>query len=99
MIYVNSFYLANDTVDPDDIENILTEYCGLWRGVGLKLGLKVAVLNSIEEDHHGRRKHFQKTLDAWMRQCQDEATYGALELAITNANRVELGLKKLPESK
>ena len=43
----NSFYLADSTVDPDDIENILTEYCGLWRGVGLKLGLKSVVLNNI----------------------------------------------------
>ena len=46
-----------------------------------------------------KEKGIQKTLDAWMEQCQDEATYGALELAITNANRVKLGLKKLPESK
>ena len=96
--YILTLHLAGDKADANDIEDILTDHCRLWRGVGLKLGLQASVLNNIEDDYSRIRKRFEKTLDAWMGQYGDNATWGTLELAITNANRVDLGLKPLSES-
>ena len=86
-----------EKVDLSDGE-ILTKYAGLWRGVGLNLGLKSFLLNNIEEENHLQRQRFEKTLDAWIKQDQDNATWSVLELAITNANRAVLGLKRLTKS-
>jgi len=62
------------------------------------LGLQSSVLDIIEADYpHDQRKRLSKTLDAWIKQDQDKATWGVLELAITNANRVELALSPLPD--
>ena len=97
--YISYCILADDKVDPNEIDNILTEYCRLWKGVGLKLGLEAPVLNNIEADYRHQRKRFDKTLSAWMDLYQDKATWGVLELAITNANRADLGIKPLSESK
>jgi len=91
-------HLADDKADANDVDDILTDYCRLWRGVGLKLGLQASVLGNIEDDYSRQRKRFEKTLHAWMGQYGDNATWGVLELAITNANRVDLGLKPLSES-
>ena len=77
---------------------ILTKHAGLWREVGLNLGLKSYLLDNIEEENHLQRKRFEKTLEAWIKQDQDNATWGVLELAITNANRAMLGHERLTKS-
>ena len=62
------------------------------------MGLQSSVLDIIEADYpHDQRKRLSKTLDAWIKQDQDKATWGVLELAITNANRVELALSPLSD--
>ena len=38
-------------------------------------------------------------LNSWVKMDQDKATWGTLELALSNANRVELGLDPLLERK
>ena len=82
-----------------DINAILTEHCKLWQGTGLNLGLTQGVLDSIEHDHGALRKRFEETLKMWLRKDQDKATWGVLELAITNANRAELSFPKLLQCK
>ena len=58
--------------------------------------MQSSVLDIIETDYpNDQRKHLSKTLDAWMKQDRDRATWGVLELAITNANRAELALSPL----
>lgn len=59
------------------------------------MGLESCVLDNIAADHSPVQKCLEKTLDAWLKQDQDKATWGVLELAITNANRVKLGLEPL----
>ena len=39
------------------------------------------------------------SLKMWFRQAQEKATWGNLELALTNSNRAELSLTKLLKSK
>ena len=63
------------------------------------MGLKFAVLQNIECENRQQRRRFEETLHAWIYQDQDRATWGILELAITNANRAELGYGPLPMSK
>ena len=69
----------------------------MWREIGLKLRLENSVLDIIEVEHTQQRKRLEKTLDAWLKQNQDKATWGVLELAITNANRAELALQPLSD--
>ena len=71
----------------------------MWRPIGLKLGLDTSVLNNAEADYHGQRKRFEVMLSMWMKQDGENATWGVLELAITNANREELSIEALSECK
>ena len=71
----------------------------MWRQIGLKLGLSDSVLDNVEADHHEQRKRFEVTLSKWMKLDNNSATWGILELAVTNANREELSLGVLSECK
>jgi len=88
-------YVDNQIADLASINELLTKYCTQWRGIGLDLGLEESLLNSIELDHATQRERFEKTMKMWLRKDQDEATWGVLELAVTNANRAELSYDKL----
>ncbi|XP_065902160.1 uncharacterized protein [Dysidea avara] len=88
---------ASQIVDANSVTEILTEYSRLWRQIGLKLGLNSTVLENFKRDGTDQRDRFEKTLNAWQRLAGSNATWGALELAITNANREDLGLKSLPK--
>lgn len=81
------------------LNRFLTEYCGLWRSIGLKLGLQTSVLNLIEADRRlQQRECFRETLQRWLQQ-DVKATWYKLELAITNAKREYDGLDALEASK
>jgi len=92
-------FTDNQIADPANINELLTRHCTLWRGTGLNLGLKESLLDSIEHDHKAQRKCFDITLKMWLQKDQDKATWGVLELAITNANRAELSYGKLLKCK
>ena len=88
--------IGNEKADPGSFDEIVTKHCILWREIGLKLGLKSSVLDIIDADNpNDQKKRLSKTLDAWIKQDQDKATWGVLELAITNANRAQLALPLL----
>ena len=79
-----------------DLSKFVTEYCTLWRTIGLKLGLQDSLLDVIESEHPLElRDRFRRTLQYWLKQ-DVSATWSTLEFAITNARRDELGL---PEGK
>jgi len=90
---------ANQIVDENSVNEICTKYAASWRQIGLKLGLDASVLNNIEIDYHQQRNRFEETLRKWMKLAGNNATWGALELAITNANREELSLEALTKCK
>ena len=82
-----------------DYQKFLTNYCLQWRSIGLQLGLEQAPLDVINADHRNQnRECFRLTLDKWLQQ-DTKATWSKLELAITNANRVTLGIDVLATSK
>jgi len=91
--------LANQRVYANSVTGILTEHARLWRYVGFKLGLLNCVLDNIEADSTKQRDRFEKTLNCWLMQAGEDATWGVLELAITNANREFLGLPSLLKCK
>jgi len=91
--------LADQIVDDKGLNEIITKYSVMWRSIGLTLGLDTSVLDNIEADHHIQRKCFEVTLTKWMNLDRNNATWRVLELAITNANRADLSLEPLTESK
>ena len=58
------------------------------------LGLLPAVLDTIDGESRSPRDCFRLTLDKWL-QLNDNATWGELEFAITNANRQALNLEPI----
>ena len=90
--------LDDQRPEPKDLQRFLTDYCEHWRDIGLQLGLKSVVLNQVASAHPMQdRECFRVTLEKWL-QLNVEVTWENLELAITNANRVNLGLQPLTTS-
>ena len=75
----------------------LVKYCGLWRAIGLNLGLMDELLETIAVANPKQQECFRVTLQKWL--IQDVSpTWNTLELAITNAQRSELSLDNLLRS-
>ena len=82
-----------------DYQKFLTEYCLEWQSIGLQLELTQAALNLIDADHRNQHRDcLRLTLESWL-QMDTKATWSKLELAITNAKRVKLGIDPLATSK
>ena len=75
-----------------DLNRYVTKkYASDWHDVGIELGLKLATLAIIKKDHHQQSVEcFQSTLDKWLN--SDGATWEALEVALTNVKRANIGL-------
>ena len=73
----------------------ITRYTPLWYEIGIKLGLKTALLDVIKLDHYMKhRECFRVTLQKWLEQ-NSRADWKTLELAITNAKREDGNLEAL----
>ena len=82
-----------------DYQKFLLDYCLDWQSIGLQLGLKQALLNLTEANNRNQhRECLRLTLQNWL-QMDTKATWSKLELAITNVNRVKLGIDPLDTSK
>ena len=80
-----------------ELNKYLVKYCGLWRAIGLKLGLEDDLLETIARDNPKHQECFRVMLQKWL--IQDvSTTWNNLELAITNAQRDDLNLDNLTES-
>ena len=90
--------LDDQRPESKELQKFLTDHCIHWRGIGLQLGLKTAVLDLVEAENRSPRDCYRVTLERW-RQLNVGVTWGNLELAITNANRVRLGLEPMPTGK
>ena len=67
---------------------VTTAHADDWKDIGLELGLKKAALNIKGEDP----QCFKGMIDKWQTLAGEEATWKALEVAITNIERQKLGL-------
>ena len=88
----------NQRPDQKNLHRFIADYCKHWRSIGHQLGLKSSVIYQVEADHHELSERFRVTLDKWL-ELNVGVTWESLEFAITNANRMNLGLQPLPTSK
>ena len=77
-----------------DINRYVTrKYAVDWKDIGIELDLELATLDTIEKDHPLQSEDcFQAMIDKWLRLTGDNATWKALEVALTNVNRQKLDL-------
>ena len=96
---ITYIYIGDGRPTAREYLRFLTTYCVDWKAIGLQLGLEQAALNVIGADHRDQnRECLRLTLESWL-QMDIHATWSKLELAITNANRVNLGIDTLDASK
>ena len=73
----------------------LTQHCPHWYEIGLKLGLRQALLDVIKLDNYMKHRDcFRITIQKWLEQNVN-ADWKTLELAITNAKREVGALDRL----
>ena len=72
---------------------VTTKYATNWYNIGIELDLDVCVLKIIKQNNHNETEAcFQETLDKWLKLNTDNATWSALEVALTNVDRAKLEL-------
>ena len=96
---ITYIYIGDGRPTAREYLRFLTTYCVDWKAIGLQLGLEQAALNVIGANNRDRnRECLRLTLESWL-QMDIHATWSKLELAITNANRANLGIDPLDTSK
>jgi len=71
---------------------IIKKYAADWKDIGLELELKLDILKAIRLNYpHKVEDCLEDVLDKWLKSTPS-ATWGALELALTNVNRQKLDL-------
>ena len=77
---------------------VTSKHANDWHDIGIELGLEFDILDIIEKDYHQQSVTcFQKTLDKWLKLNPDNATWKTLEIALTNVNRIKLGLEPVDD--
>ena len=75
-----------------DINRYTKRHATDWKDIGLELGLQFEILNIIEKDHSPCCVTcFQSMINCWLNSATENATWEALEVALTNVNRQKLG--------
>ena len=73
---------------------VITKYATDWYDIGIELKADIHKLDNIKQDNPQQRiVCFEKTLDQWLQSNSDDVTWITLEVALTNVNRANLGLK------
>ena len=71
---------------------VVIEYAADWFYIGMELGLPYYYLKAIKHDNPMNMKYcLRRTLSGWL-ETDVNPTWKALEIALTNVNRVKLGL-------
>ena len=81
-----------------DLNRYITKrYANDWKDIGLELELELDILKIISKDNqHDCVACFQSTLDRWLKSTPN-ATWHALEVAITNVRRAHLCLEPVSD--
>ena len=75
---------------------VTMRYATNWYDIGLELDLELDVLEIIKKDNPQQSVTcFRKTLDKWLKLNGDNATWKALEVAITNVHRATISWAQL----
>ena len=77
-----------------DLNRYVTKkYASDWYDIGIELGLDFETIKIIERDNPLQSTAcLRDTLDKWLKLHHDDATWKALEVALTNVNRAKVGL-------
>ena len=77
-----------------DINRYVTrKHAADWKNIGIELGLSLSTLDIIERDHPLKSEDsFMAMIDRWIQLTVNDATWKALEVALTNINRQKLDL-------
>ena len=75
---------------------VITKYATDWYNIGIELSADVHKLDIIKQDNPQKNiVCFEKTLNQWLQSNSDDVTWRTLEIALTNVNRANLGLKSV----
>ena len=81
---------------------VVSHHAVRWRNIGIELGLVPSLLDSIPENCATKSQRSQEcliaVLEKWLMQDGPNATWSKLEHAVTNVQRIELGLDPLEMS-
>ena len=78
--------------------HVTKKYAADWKDIGLELGLELDVLNIIKKNHPQQVEDcFQEVLNKWLKLTPTGATWKALEVALTNVRRQQLGLNPVDD--
>jgi len=71
---------------------VIRKYAADWDDIGIELGLKLDILKIVKQNNPLRVEDCLKdVLDRWLKLTHN-ATWRALEIALTNVRRQQLGL-------
>ena len=81
--------IENEIPKMKDINRYVTRNHAVdWKKIGIELGLNFSTLKIIEKDHPLQSEDsFMAMIDSWIQSNADDATWIALEVALTNINR------------
>ena len=87
-------YVEDKIPTMKDINRYVTrKHAADWKDIGIELDLSLATLNIIEKDHPLKSEEcFIAMIDEWIQLTGNDATWKALEIALTNVNRQKLDL-------
>ena len=71
---------------------VIKKYNSSWKDIGMELGLEFCVLKTIANDNPlDGAACLSETLNKWLN-LNTDATWKAVEIALTNVNRINHGL-------
>ena len=90
--------VENERPSMRDINRYVKKYATNWIDIGLELGIDYDELAIIEKNHHSSDcvACFQVMINNWLKGT-DNATWKALEVALTNVNRQKLKLDPIDD--
>ena len=85
--------VENHTPTMKDLHRyFIKKHAADWKDIGLELELKLDILKAIRQNNtHKVEDCLEDVLDRWLK-LTPSATWGTLELALTNVNRQKLDL-------
>ena len=85
-------YAENEKPTMKDINRYTMKFADCWKGIALELELEPSVIKAIKNNHqHDCKACLQAVIEKWL-MLNSNATWKTLEVALTNVNRLNLGL-------
>ena len=100
-MYIIIYCISTEDIKPtmkDLNRYVVRKHADKWFDTGIELGIDSDILNVIDDESKEKSTTgFQKTLQKWLKLNTDDVTWKALEVALTNVNRMNLGLEPVDD--